>query len=79
MLGIADLAGPVWEWTATCGSRTTLGGSGETLSHLDSCGVRLLEGKHRTPMNVFVRDAMGGGCSVGVPPDNLGFRLVRDL
>ena len=29
-------------------------------------------------MNVFVRDAMGGGCSVGVPPDNLGFRLVRE-
>ena len=52
--------------------------SGETLSHLDSCGVRLLEGRHRTPMNIFVRDAMGGGCSVGVPPDNLGFRLVRE-
>jgi hypothetical protein len=30
------------------------------------------------PVNVFVRDAIRGGCSVGNPPDNLGFRLVRD-
>jgi formylglycine-generating enzyme required for sulfatase activity len=76
--GVADLAGSVWEWTATCGSRTTLAASGEPLRQLESCGVRFLEGRHRTPMNVFVRDAMGGGCSVGVPPDNLGFRLVRE-
>jgi hypothetical protein len=26
----------------------------------------------------FVRDAGGGGCAVGTPPANLGFRLVRD-
>jgi formylglycine-generating enzyme required for sulfatase activity len=76
--GVADLAGSVWEWTATCGSRTTLGAGGEPLRQLESCGVRFLEGKHRTPMTVFVRDAMGGGCSAGVPPDNLGFRLVRE-
>jgi hypothetical protein len=25
----------------------------------------------------FVRDARNGGCSVGTPPTNLGFRLVR--
>ncbi|RYE87316.1 MAG: formylglycine-generating enzyme family protein, partial [Hyphomicrobiales bacterium] len=42
--GVADLAGAVWEWTATCASRTTLDDSGRTLRHLDSCGVRLLEG-----------------------------------
>lgn len=24
----------------------------------------------------FIRDARAGGCAVGVPPDNLGFRLV---
>ena len=29
-------------------------------------------------MSAFVSDAIGGGCSVGVPPDNLGFRLVRE-
>lgn len=75
--GVADLAETVWEWTATCGSRTTLGPADETLAYLDSCGVRLLEGRHRTPMNAFVRDAQGGGCTIGAPPDNLGFRLVR--
>lgn len=76
--GVADLAQTVWEWTATCGSRTTLGPDDETLTYLDSCGVRLLEGRHRTPMNVFVRDAQGGGCTIGAPPDNLGFRLLRE-
>lgn len=76
--GVADLGGSVWEWTSTCAGRTTLGPAGETATQLESCGVRFLEGRHRTPMNIFVRDAMGGGCSVGVPPDNLGFRLVRE-
>ncbi|MEO8758815.1 MAG: SUMF1/EgtB/PvdO family nonheme iron enzyme [Devosia sp.] len=76
--GVADLAGPVWEWTASCGGRTTLSPSGDLLSHLDSCGVHYLEGRHRAQMSNFVRDAIGGGCSAGTPPDNLGFRLVRD-
>jgi formylglycine-generating enzyme required for sulfatase activity len=75
--GVADLSAVVWEWTATCASRTTLDAAGKTLSHLENCGVRYLEGRHRTPMSAFVRDALGGGCSVGAPPDNLGFRLVR--
>ena len=76
--GVADLSESVWEWTATCTSRTALGPNDEVISHIESCGVRLLEGRHRTPMSVFIRDAQGGGCSVGPPPDNLGFRLVRD-
>lgn len=76
--GVADLAGPVWEWTATCHSRTTLDTAGAPVSRLDSCGVRLLEGRHRTPMSAFIRDALGGGCNVGAPPDNLGFRLLRE-
>ena len=29
-------------------------------------------------MSAFIRDAQSGGCSIGAPPDNLGFRLVRD-
>jgi formylglycine-generating enzyme required for sulfatase activity len=76
--GVADLSAVVWEWTSTCASRTTLDAIGSQLTFVDSCGVRYLEGRHRTPMSTFVRDAIGGGCSVGVPPDNLGFRLVRE-
>ena len=76
--GVADLSATVWEWTSTCASRTTLDAGGHPLTFVDNCGVRYLEGRHRTPMSSFVRDALGGGCSVGVPPDNLGFRLVRE-
>jgi formylglycine-generating enzyme required for sulfatase activity len=76
--GVADIAGTVWEWTASCDSRTTLDAVGAVTSRIDSCGVRLLEGRHRTPMSAFIRDARSGGCSTGAPPDNLGFRLVRE-
>jgi hypothetical protein len=40
--------------------------------------VRVVEGQHRAYVTDFVRDARAGGCSVGAPPTNLGFRLVRD-
>jgi formylglycine-generating enzyme required for sulfatase activity len=76
--GVADLSAVVWEWTSTCGSRTTLDAAGKAVTHVESCGVRYLEGRHRTPMSTFIRDALGGACSVGRPPDNLGFRLVRE-
>lgn len=76
--GVADLSAVVWEWTSTCASRTTVDLAGSVLSHIDNCGVHYLEGRHRTPMSNFVDDALGGGCSVGAPPDNLGFRLVRE-
>jgi len=35
-------------------------------------------GRHRAHMSSFVRDGKRGGCAVGTPPENLGFRLVRD-
>jgi formylglycine-generating enzyme required for sulfatase activity len=76
--GVADLSAVVWEWSATCASRTTRNDAGNVLTQVESCGVRYLEGRHRTPMSTFVRDAVGGGCSVGIPPDNFGFRLVRE-
>ena len=28
-------------------------------------------------MSDFIRDGVAGGCSAGLPPTNLGFRLVR--
>lgn len=77
-LGVADLSGAVWEWTSTCDGRTTLDGSGKVIRQIDACGAHYLEGRHRAVMTNFVRDAAAGGCSTGVPPDNLGFRLVRD-
>ena len=77
-VGVADLAGTVWEWTSTCDSRTPFDAGGRTVWQVESCGVRLLEGQHRTPMSAFIRDARTGGCSTGRPPDALGFRLVKD-
>lgn len=77
--GIADLAGNVWEWTETCYERVTLADDGQTIIQArENCGVRVAEGRHRAYITTFVRDARLGGCSAGLPPDYLGFRLVRD-
>lgn len=76
--GIGDLSGAVWEWTQTCYARVTVDTVGRELTRIDSCGVRIVEGRHRAAMSGFIRDARSGGCTSGLPPDNLGFRLVRD-
>lgn len=78
-LGLEDFGGNVWEWTSTCYARVTMDpadGTVETVT--DNCGVHVLEGRHRAYMSNFVRDGKSGGCAVGTPPENLGFRLVRD-
>lgn len=72
--GLLDLAGNIWEWTSTCYRRVTL----DTGAAIVNCGVRIVEGQHRSYMTDFIRDPRSGGCAVGRPPDNLGFRLVRD-
>lgn len=73
--GIADFSGNVWEWTATCFTRTALENPDAATVN---CGVRVVEGQHRTYVTDFIRDARAGGCAAGIPPSNLGFRLVRE-
>lgn len=75
--GVMDMAGNVWEWTDTCHRRIHLDAAGGVISEQPACTIRVLEGKHRAATSFFIRDAKSGGCSVGIPPDNLGFRLVR--
>jgi len=77
--GLLDLSGNVWEWTNTCFIRQSLDAKGKPAgASTANCGVRVVEGEHRTYVTDFIRDARGGGCAVGKPPSNLGFRLVRE-
>jgi len=75
--GVVDLAGNVWEWTSTCFTHHILDRTGAD-APIVNCGVRVAEGRHRAYLPDFIRDPRGGGCSTGVPPTNLGFRLVRE-
>ncbi len=75
--GLLDVAGNVWEWTSTCFVRSELDRADRTMHSNVNCGVRVAEGAHRAYVTDFIRDARAGGCAQGVPPSNLGFRLVR--
>lgn len=75
--GVADIGGNVWEWTSTCFTRSLVE-DGKTHVVTENCGVRVVEGRHRTYITDFIRDARAGGCAVGTPPSNLGFRLIRE-
>lgn len=75
--GVYDMAGNVWEWTSTCYVRNRVA-DGDAGEPTENCGVRVADGRHRAYVSFFIRDAKGGGCAAGAPPDFLGFRLVRD-
>ena len=67
--GLDDLAGNVWEWTNSCFVRVSLDDGGERITNTN-CGVRVVEGAHRSYMTDFIRDPRSGGCAAGVPPAN---------
>ena len=75
-LGLWDVGGNVWEWTNTCFASHTVGTV--PLPPRENCSVRILAGAHVAAMPDFIRDPRNGACSIGLPPSNLGFRLVRD-
>lgn len=77
--GLQDIAGNVWDWTLDCHTRQyqDVGADGQVLSG-ENCGVRVLGGRHISYITDFVRDPKSGACSVGIPPNHLGFRLVLD-
>lgn len=79
-LGMQDMAGNVWDWTLTCHVRVHLDDQGRAVNTAggENCGIRVAAGPHRSYITDFIRDPKGGACSVGIPPSNLGFRLVRD-
>ncbi|MGB6006701.1 SUMF1/EgtB/PvdO family nonheme iron enzyme [Castellaniella sp.] len=76
ILGVSDMGGNVWEWTSTCFASHSVGAL--SLAPRENCGVRILAGAHIAAMPDFIRDPRNGACSIGLPPANLGFRLVRE-
>lgn len=76
--GIQDLGGNVWDWTNSCYTRYAVMADQSVMRLGENCGIRILGGEHRSYMTDFIRDPVSGACSVGLPPANLGFRLVRD-
>ena len=54
--GLNDIGGNVWEWTNTCFLRMMLEQTGAAQVTNTNCGVRVVQGAHRTYMTDFIRD-----------------------
>lgn len=76
--GLAGLGGNIWEWTNGCMQNGEVLNNGVLQLGEPYCSARIAAGRHRAVVIDFIRDASVGGCAVGLPPDYLGFRLVRD-
>lgn len=76
--GLAGLGGNIWEWTNGCMQNGEVLNNGALQLGEPYCSARIAAGRHRAVVIDFIRDASVGGCAVGLPPDYLGFRLVRD-
>jgi formylglycine-generating enzyme required for sulfatase activity len=79
--GLKDMAGSVWDWTSDCHSRRVLDAQadgGAVPEPGRNCGIRVAAGRHIAYLPDFIRDPKSGACSVGVPPANLGLRLVLE-
>ncbi|TDK42439.1 formylglycine-generating enzyme family protein [Antarcticimicrobium luteum] len=76
--GLAGISDRIWEWTDSCMQNGQLDADGRVRTGAAYCGARVVGGQHQALIIDFVRDASVGGCSVGLPPDFLGIRLVHD-
>ncbi len=70
--GIQDLKGNVWEWTAT----SCAVADGRIENSVCSGGGRVVMGEHIAALSELVRDPGNASCGGGLPPANLGFRVV---
>ena len=66
----------VWEWTDSCWQQTYETDDGRVFR--ENCGLRVVQGEHRSHMPSFIRETSTGGCSIKPLPGNFGFRVVRE-
>ncbi|NLC36311.1 MAG: formylglycine-generating enzyme family protein [Alcaligenaceae bacterium] len=77
--GVQDIGGNVWDWTDTCYVVNYHDSQGnELMPSIENCGIRVVGGSHPSLITNFMRDPKAGACSVGIPPANLGIRLVAE-
>ncbi len=74
--GVFGTRGNVWEWTDSCWQRTYQQAGGNVFR--ENCGIRILQGEHRSFMQTFLREIGSGGCSVKPLPGNFGFRVLLE-